>query len=164
VYKELSSLRFVMYTDKTVSQAMSAINERLHAPPSKSRPQLDGWVEKNGRFAISTSSKLRWRFSRRTHLYGKAERQSGVTVIEGNVPGGVSHEGQAVIFGALLLVGLLIFFIQGNALFAIVAVMVGMALFIPLRGDYHNSEILLSELQKTLNARLTPPKKMPTKR
>lgn len=156
-------MRFVMYTDKTVAQSMSAINERLHAPPTKSRPQMDGWVEKNGRFAMGVTSELKWKITRQTYMRGRAERQSGVTVVEGSVPSGVTREGQAVIFGALLLVGLLIF-LQGNALFALVAVAVGAALFVPLRGDYQNSEILLTELQKTLNARLTPPKKPTSKR
>ncbi len=156
-------MRFVMYTDKSVSQTMSAINERLHVPPSKSRPQLDGWVEKSGRFAIGVRSELQLRLSRKTYLQGKAERQGGVTVVEGSVPGGVSREGQLVIFVAMLLVGLLLY-TQGYAMFALVVVAVGAALYIPLRGDYQNSEILLAELQKTLNARLTPPKKTTTKR
>ena len=154
-------MRFVMYTDKSVSQTMSAINERLHVPPSKSRPQLDGWVEKSGRFAIGVRSELQLRLSRKTYLQGKAERQGSVTVVEGNVPGGVSREGQLVIFVAMLLVGLLLY-TQGYAMFALVVVAVGAALYVPLRGDYQNSEILLAELQKTLNARLTPPKKSTT--
>lgn len=151
-------MRFVMYTDKTVAQAMSSINERMHAPATKSRPQIDGWVEKNGRFAISVTSELKWRFRRRTFLHGRAERESGMTIVRGNVPGGVAPEGQTIIFVALLIIAALIF-LQGNAIFAIVTIAVGLLLFIPLRGDYYNCEILLSELQKTLNAKLTPPKK-----
>lgn len=156
-------MRFVMYTDKSVPQAMKAINDRLHAAGTRSRPQLDGWVEKNGRFAMAVTSQLRWRFSRKTYLHGRAYREGGITLIEGSVPGGASRESQAVIFGALLLVAALVFF-QGYALFALVTVVAGAALFIPLRGDYQNSEILLSELQKTLNARLTPPKGMAARR
>lgn len=146
-----------MYTDKTIPQAMSAINARLHVPGTKARPQLDGWVEKNGKFAIGVTSDLQWRFRRRTWLHGKAIREGGVTVIQGTVPSGVSREGQAVIFGALLLVGILTL-TQGNAVLAIIAVLAGAAFYIPLHGDYVNSEILLSELQKTLKGRFTPPK------
>ena len=156
-------MRFVMYTDKTVAQSMSAINERLHTPPSRSRPQLDGWVEKNGNFSISVTTEIRWRFRRSTYLHGRAERESGTTVIHGTVPGGVAPEGQAIVFGALLLIALLIF-LQGSAVFALIVITVGLLLFIPMRGDYNNCEILLAELQKTLNARLTPPKKPASKR
>lgn len=151
-------MRFVMYTDKTVSQAMSAINERLHVPGTKSRPQMDGWVEKNGSFAMGVTTPVQWRFRRRTYLQGRAERQGGVTVVTGTVPGGAGRQGQIAVFAALLIVGLLIL-VQGNAMLAIIAVLAGAALYIPLRGDYDNSEILLSELQKTLNAKLTPPKR-----
>ncbi|MBZ0292276.1 MAG: hypothetical protein K8L99_06880, partial [Anaerolineae bacterium] len=108
-------MRFVMYTDKTVAQAMASINERMHASPTKSRPQIDGWVEKKGRFAISVTSELKWRFKRRTFLHGHAERESGMTVVRGNVPGGVAPEGQAIIFVALLIIAALIF-LQGNAI------------------------------------------------
>jgi hypothetical protein len=152
-----------MYTEKSVAQAMSAINERLHVPGTKSRPQLDGWVEKNGRFAMTVTTKVRWRFDRRTSLYGRAERQGGITYVEGTVSGGVGRDGQIVIFGALLIIALLTLS-QGNAILAIVAVLAGLALFIPMRGDYNNSEILLSELQKALNAKFTPPKKDTPKR
>lgn len=156
-------MRFVMYTDKSVAQAMSAINERLHVPGTKSRPQLDGWVEKSGRFAMGVTTTVRWRFDRRTFLYGQAERQGGVTLVEGTVSGGVGRDGQIVVFGAMLIIALLTLS-QGNAILAIVALLAGLALFIPMRGDYANSEILLSELQKTLNAKFTPPKKETPKR
>jgi hypothetical protein len=147
-----------MYTDKTVPQAMSAINARLHTPGSRGRPQLDGWVEKSGRFALTVTTQVRWRFRRRTTLSARAERRDGLTVIEGNVPGGASREGQAVVFGALALVAVL-GMIQGNAILAIVALAAGVVFFVLLEGDYANSEILLSELQKTLKAQLTPPRR-----
>jgi len=147
-----------MYTDKTVPQAMSAINARLHTPGSKGRPQLDGWVEKSGRFALTVTTQVRWRFRRRTTLNARAERRDGLTVIEGSVPGGASREGQAVVFGALALVAVL-GMIQGNAILAIVALAAGVGFFVLLEGDYANSEILLSELQKTLKAQLTPPRR-----
>lgn len=151
-------MRFIMYTDKTVPQAMSAINARLHTPGSKGRPQLDGWVEKSGRFALTVTTQVRWRFRRRTTLNARAERRDGLTVIEGSVPGGASREGQAIVFGALALVAVL-GMIQGNAILAIVALAAGVVFFVLLEGDYANSEILLSELQKTLKAQLTPPRR-----
>lgn len=147
-----------MYTDKTVPQAMSAINARLHTPSGKGRPQLDGWVEKSGRFALTVTTQVRWRFRRRTTLNARAERREGLTVIEGSVPGGASREGQAIVFGALVLVAAL-GMAQGNAILALVALAAGAAFFVLLEGDYANSEILLSELQKTLKAQLTPPRR-----
>jgi hypothetical protein len=149
-----------MYTDKTVAQAMSAINERLH---TSRRPQLDGWVEKSGRFAIGVTTPVRGRFKRHTFIQGKAERESGMTIIEGTVPSGVSRTGWLVIFIALLLVGL-VTLSQGNAILGIIAILAGVTLYVPLTGDYNNCEILLSELQKALNAKFTPPKKETAKR
>jgi hypothetical protein len=146
-----------MYTDKTVPQTMSAINARLHVPGTKSKPQLDGWVDKNGKFAIGVITDLRWRFRRKTYLRGQARREQGVTIIRGTVPSGLSREGQLAIFGILLVIGL-VTLTQGNAMLAIIAVVAGAAFYIPLHGDYVNSEILLGELQKTIKGRFTPPK------
>lgn len=151
-------MRFVMYTEKTVAQAMRSINDRLHLAPTKTRPQLDGWVEKSGRFALGVTSTVRWHFRRKTYLRGQASREDGVTVVRGTVPGGATGRSQITIFVALALVGLLLL-TQGQALMALIAVAAGAALYIPLQGDYDNSEILLAELQKALHARFTPPGK-----
>jgi hypothetical protein len=148
----------VLYTEKSVSQCMTALNARMQARPSGSRLALDGWVEKNGRFSLSTSCRVARRFRRRTHLRGTAVRDEGYTVIRGYVPDGVSREGQAVIFGALLLVGAVLA-ASGNLLPAVIAVFATGALYIPLTGDRINSTILMSEVQRALGAKATPPKK-----
>ncbi|MEP7293329.1 MAG: hypothetical protein ABI835_16215, partial [Chloroflexota bacterium] len=88
-------MRFVLYSEKTVTQCMSAVNERMHAKETSTRPALDGWVEKSGTFSISLSAPVIGKFRRRTALTAKVERQSGITVIEGSVPSGASREGQA---------------------------------------------------------------------
>ncbi len=150
-------MRFVMYTEKTIPQAMRAINERLHSPGTKSRPQLDGWVEKNGSFAITVTTTVHGRFKRKTILRGQAERESGETIIRGNVPGGLARDKQTMIFGIMFAIALLVF-LQGSAIMALVFILVGAAITIPLQGDFNNSEILLTELQRALKARLTPPK------
>lgn len=150
-------MRFVMYTEKTVPQAMRAINERLHAPGTKSRPQLDGWVEKSGNFAIGVTTVVYGRFRRRTILRGRAEREGGITIVQGTVPGGLDRNHQRIILGIMILIGLLTLS-QGNAILAIISVLAGAALSIPLQGDYDNSEILLTELQRALKARLTLPR------
>ena len=150
-------MRFVYYTDKSVAQCMTALNARMQAKPSASRPALDGWVEKSGGFSLSTSCRVARYFTRRTHLRAAAIREEGLTVIRGYVPDGASREGQAVIFGALLLVCLALVG-SGNSLPAVIVVLAAAALYIPLTGDHANSAILLSEVQKTLGAKATPPK------
>ena len=151
-------MQFLMHTDKSVAQAMKGINERLHAPGTKSRPQLDGWVEKNGKFAMAVTTQVYGRFPRKTYLRGKAERDSGTTVIRGNVPGGLPRNRQIVVFVMLAVVALILFS-QGNAILAIVAILSTAALSIPFQGDFNNSEILLTELQRALQAQFTAPKK-----
>jgi hypothetical protein len=147
-------LRFVLYTDKSVAQCMTALNGRMQAKSSR----LDGWVEKNGRFSLSTASTVARRFTRRTHLRATATRDEGYTVIRGYVPDGVSQQGQWVIYGALLLIGL-IMFASGQLLPALIAVFATGALYIPLTGDHINSGLLMGEMQRTLGAKATPPKK-----
>jgi len=137
---------------------MSAIHNRMQAKGTSSRPELDGYVDKSGRFSLSMSSKVMRHFHRRTRLRGHVKREDGVTVIRGFVPGGLSREGQAVIFGALVLVaGILL--TQGSAIFALAVILAGAGLTIPLTGDYHNSAILFADIKRTLGAKETPPKK-----
>jgi hypothetical protein len=153
-------VRFVFYTEKTVSQCLTAINERMHVKGTTTRPALDGWVEKGGAFALSLSAPVIGKFSRRTTLKAQAERESGITVVRGSVPGGTSREGQAIVFVALLLVALTIIG-SGNVLVGLFLIPVAAYLYIPLHGDYQNSDVLLDEVQKTLKAKLIPPK-LPT--
>jgi hypothetical protein len=135
---------------------MTALNARMQA---KSSRVLDGWVEKSGRFSISTSCKVARRFTRTTHLRAAAVREEGITVIRGYVPDGASRESQAVIFGALLLISLVLV-ASGNALLAGAAVVAGVLMYIPTTGDHINSEVLMSEVQRTLGAKATLPKKL----
>lgn len=151
-------MRFVLYSEKTVAQCLTAINARMHVKGTSSRPTLDGWVEKSGAFAIGVSSTVIGRFSRSTYLKAKVERENGVTVIRGSVPNGVSKEGQLVVFGALMLLAIAIIG-GGNVLFGLLMIPFAAYLYIPMRGDLLNSEILLDEVQKTLKAKTKPPRK-----
>jgi hypothetical protein len=148
-----------MYTDKSVAQSMRAINERLHATGTKSRPQIDGWVEKSGNFAMSVTTTVRWKFKRKTFLQARAKRDGGFTVIQGNVPGGLSRDKQMLVIGIMIVIGLVLGITQSNVIMTIVLVLAGGALSIPFEGDYHNSEVLLTELQRALSAKFAPPKK-----
>jgi hypothetical protein len=84
------------------------------------------------------------------------------TVIKGDVPSGAPPRAQLVIYVMLALVGVGLFFI-GNAILAIVTAVAAAALYIPLTGDHQNSELLVSEVQRTLKAKDTPPKVAPVK-
>lgn len=147
-------MRFTFYTDKTVPQCLSAINERIKGG---GRSGFEGWVDRTGgTFSIAVSTRVARRFTRKTHLQAKLERESGVTIIRGFVPDGVGLQGQIVIFGMLLLVGFILL-AGGNALLALVAVVAGAVLYVPLSGDHHNSTVLLREVRSLLKAKDRPP-------
>jgi hypothetical protein len=131
---------------------MMALNERLHTKSGK----LEGWTEKNGHFSLVVSSPVMRRFSRTTRLEAKAERENNVTVVRGHVSDGVDLRGRAIIYGILVLVGVLLI-LQASLLPGLLALLAPLVLNIPLEGDYNNSQVLLAEVQRTLKARETPP-------
>ncbi len=147
-------MQFTLYTEKTISQCMLALNERLH---SGGRSGLAGWVEKSGSFSLTATSTVARSFKRTTRLSAKVERQGSVTIIKGYVSDGVAPRQQAIIFGALVLAGLLLTFAGGMLLPGAVAIAAAFILYIPLAGDYQNSETLMHEVQRTLKAKNTPP-------
>lgn len=152
-------MRFVLYSEKTVAQCLTAINARMHVKETSTRPALDGWVEKGGTFSLAMTAPVVGRFNRRTTLTAKVERQSGITVIEGGVSSGASRQGQAVVFAALAVVALAIMG-SGNVLFGALLIPFAAYLYIPLQGDYLNSGVLLDEVERTLKAKAKPPKKL----
>ncbi len=150
-------MQFTLYTEQTIAQCLSALNERMYLKPTASRPALDGWLEKSGAFSLGVSSVVVGRFSRSTYMRGKLERQTGYTIIHGSVSGGASHKDKIVIFVALALIAVALI-LRGSVTLALVVAPIAAALYIPLTGDHQNSETLISELQKTLKARENPPK------
>jgi hypothetical protein len=151
-------MRFVLFTDKTVSQCTSAINERINAKGSKSRPELDGWIEKGGIFSVSVTSNVFRRFPRTTRLSAKAERDGKITIIRGAVAGGIGPKGLRILVVFLLIVSMAIM-ISGQPMLTLVVFIVGGLALLPLHGDYINSEILLIEVERALKASPIPPKK-----
>lgn len=145
-------MRFTYYTEKTVSQCMLALNERIHTSS-----KLEGWTEKNGSFALAVSSSVAKRFSRTTRLQAKAERQGSITIVNGYVSDGVGPRERVVIMGALVLVGVLLILAAKTLLPGVIALGVAPMLYIPLSGDYANSRTLVSEVQRTLKAKDSPP-------
>lgn len=154
-------MRFILYTEKTPAQALTAINTRMQSKESSARNSLGGWIEKNGAFSLNVATPVIGRFERRTVMRGRIERENGLTVVQGDVPHGVDKQGQLIVFIALALLGVLIL-TSGNAI-ALVMIPLGAYLYVPMNGDRANSEILMNELQRTLKARQTPPKKTDSK-
>ena len=150
-------MRFELYTSLTVSKGLSALTQRMHAKPTASRPDIDGWVEKGGRFSISVSTQIAKQFRRTTHLSGELEREGSVTVIRARVATGASPEQLRIIFAVAVVLGLVVL-ASGNGVLGLLIMVLGFALYIPLSGDCHNSSILMKELRNALKAKKTPPK------
>ncbi len=145
-------MQFRYYTEKTPSQSMLALNERLQARSAR----LEGWVEKNGRFSLAVGCTVMRRFKRTTRLSGVVEREDGVTVIRGTVSDGADPRNRRFIYAALVVIGIVLLlnkaFLPGLLLMAS-----PLALNIPLQGDYENSKVLTGEVQRTLKARTSIP-------
>jgi hypothetical protein len=140
-------VRFRLQTEMTVRQCITAIIERMEQAPTKTRPELNGHIEKDGKFTLLVTSQVANSFNRTTRLYGTAEQTGKVTVIEGYVSAGVPYDRIWIVIAAVVFVGL-IMFSNGNSLLGLATVFMGFALYIPLVGDYNNSEILLKELKR----------------
>lgn len=147
-------MRMVLYTEKTVAQSLSALTERLGSAGKR----LDGWVEKNGSFSMSTTSSVIGKISRRTRIHGKIEKGQGITTVTIHVPSGADRRGQIMIFLALGVIALILL-ASGNLTLALLLGFAGAGLYIPLAGDNHNSPTLISEVQRTLKATTKLPRK-----
>lgn len=150
-------MRFMLFTDKKVNECLAAINERVQTPGSASRPELQGKTDKKGSFSLAIYGAVLGRFVRQTRLDAQIERDGNMTVIRGSVASGASPEQQRLILAAILLCSTYIL-LQGEVLLALLMVVAGAVIYIPLRGDYENSERLLIEVEKTLKASPKPPK------
>ena len=108
-------MRFRLQTEMTVRQCMAAIIERMEQAPTKTRPELNGHIEKDGKFTLSVTSEIADSFKRTTRLYGTAEQTGKVTVIEGYVSAGVPQNRIWIVIAAVVFVGLTMFS-NGNSL------------------------------------------------
>ncbi len=151
-------MQFVLYSDMSVSQCMTALHERIQTKGTKSRPELSGWIEKKGAFSISVTSKVMGRFNRRTRLNGYARRDKGMTVITGSVSDGVNPGALRVIGIALAVLVVMMFFV-GEPMLGVLTIIFGAIAYVPLHGDYVNSDVLLIEVERTLKASPNLPKK-----
>ncbi len=153
-------MHFILYTEKTVSECLRSITERLQTKGTANRPGLDGWIEKNGMFSISVSAPVIGKIPRRTNLRGKLERENGYTLVRGDVPSGATPAGIGAMLGGMGLVALVLLN-AGNNLLAMIVIPIAVILLVIMRGDDKNSEYLLDELMKILRAKETPPKVAP---
>lgn len=149
-------MRFTLYTEKTVAQCLSALNARMQAKGSAARPALGGWVEKNGRFALSVSTRILNRFSRTTHLTGQLERRGSVTIVTGRVNDGGGPRERMLISAALGLAAVVLIAL-GELVPALIAAAAAAVLNLLLAGDRQNRDILIGEVRRALKARETPP-------
>ena len=140
-------MRFRLYSEMTVRQCMTALIERMEQAPTKTRHELNGHIEKDGKFTLLLTSQVANSFNRTTRLYGTAQREGEMTIIEGYVSAGVPRSRIGIVIAAVVFVGL-IMFTNGNSLLGLATIFMGFALYIPLVGDYNNSEILLKELKR----------------
>jgi len=131
---------------------MLALNERLHQKSGK----LDGWVEKSGNFSLSVSTTILRLFTRSTRLHGQVTKENGVTVVRGYVSHGADPQNRYIIFGILVLLGVLLA-LAGYLLVGMIVIAIILPLNIPLEGDFINSETLTGEVQRTLKAKATLP-------
>jgi type IV secretory pathway VirB3-like protein len=151
-------VQFVLYTEKSIAQCLRELNERMQIKGTKSRPEISGWIEKDGVFSIAVRTPVIARIHRTTHLNARMERDKGITVIRGYVSDGVSPYWTVVLAIVLLLVMAGFVYID-RLIYALLTLLFGLAAYIPMHGDYVNSDILLIEVERTLKASPRPPKR-----
>jgi len=144
-------MQFRLYTEKTVTECMREIKDRIEAKPTKSRPEVKGKTEKGGKFTISTTRQVLGRIPHTTHMNCNLKREKGVTTIEGRVTGGLSPRWSLILGGLLVLISGSLVLIQelilGMVVFGMGALMIGL-----LRADYISSEYLLTQVETKLKA------------
>ncbi|MBC8100477.1 MAG: hypothetical protein H7Y11_13615 [Armatimonadetes bacterium] len=150
-------MRFILFTDKTVAQSVSAIHERIQLPASATRANIEGYVEKSGKFSVGLTASVIGRFTRTTRMDGQIGRENGSTVIRGQVADGVGPRGQVLVLVGMALMAVLLL-VQGQPIFAVLVLLAGAVVYIPLRGDFENGDKLLIEVERTLKASPKPPK------
>lgn len=151
-------MRFTLYSEKPVAECVKALTERLGQSVTATRPKLEGYAEKSGKFALALSSHVPGGFSRKTWLEGTMSKEAGVTVIRGSVPDGATPQRQRYIMIATPAVGLFLA-ATGALMLAFMAVALMLIVLATLRGDYTNGDRLLLEIERLLKANPKAPKK-----
>ncbi|MDX2078845.1 MAG: hypothetical protein SFZ02_20595 [bacterium] len=150
-------MRFTLYTEKTVSECIKTLNERIESKKN-SKTGVRGRTNKNGEFSLWSSARVLFVFKRITQMNAKVIREGGNTIIQGFVPDGMSPY-WLTIAGVVLIAVCVGFLVLGDNFLAVIGLAAGIGAYVMLRGDYRNSEFLLVEVEKTLKASPNPPKK-----
>lgn len=151
-------MRFTLYSEKPVAECVKALVERLGQSATSTRPKLEGYADKSGKFALGLSSNVFGGFARKTWIEGVMSKETGVTVIRGTVPDGATPQRQRYIMIATPVIGLFLA-INGALMLAFMAVVLMLIVLVTLRGDYYNGDRLLLEIERLLKATPRPPKK-----
>ncbi len=152
-------MNFTLYSEKATTECIKALTERLHQSETPTRPSLDGFVHKNGKFKIGVEQGVFRQITRKTWVEGQIIKDGALTLIRGQVPDGATPERQRFIAFLIPIAGVMLV-IRGEVLLALLAMALIGFVLVTVRGDYYNSDRLLMELEKSLKASPKLPKSM----
>lgn len=144
-----------LYSTKTIKQINTELTTRFNEKETRVRPGIQGFVEKGGAFHLTTQANVMG-IRRTTRLRAAMERSKEVTVIRGYVNDGVQPEKVYIVMAALGFIGLTLI-LKGQAVFGVIVSLIAIAAYIPMVGDYNNSQYLVRELKRLSGAREKPP-------
>lgn len=150
---------FTLYSEKSSSDCIKALTDRLHQSETPTRPGLDGFVDKKGKFRLGIEQMVYGRIRHKTWMEGQIVKEGSVSIIKGHIPEGAPPTRQRLI-ALVIPIASVMLLIRGEPLLAALAVVGIGYLLVMMRGDYFNSDRLLVEVEKTLKASPKPPKSM----
>lgn len=148
-------MHFELYSPKTIKQINTELTARMAEKGTRSRPAIQGVVEKTGAIYWSTQTVLLG-ITRTTRLRATLEKAKDVTIIRGYVSEGVQPQKVYVVMAALAAIGLLLA-LQGQVVLGLIVFGVSVVAYVPLVGDYRNSHYMLRELKRVTAAKDKPP-------
>jgi hypothetical protein len=148
-------VHFELYSPKTIKQINTELTARMAEKGTRSRPAIQGVVEKTGAIYWSTQIVLLG-ITRTTRLRATLEKSKDVTIIRGYVSEGVQPQKVYIVMAALAVIGLLLA-LQGQVVLGLIVFGVSVVAYVPLVGDYRNSHYMLRELKRVTAAKDKPP-------
>lgn len=148
-------MHFQLYSPKTIRQINAELTARFQERSTRSRPAVQGFVEKGGHFQMKTQITLLG-ITRTTQLRGTMERVKDTTILRGYVSEGLQPRKVYLVMAALAAVGLLLA-VQGQVVLGLIVFGLSLIAYVPLVGDYRNSQYLLKELKRLSAAKDKPP-------
>jgi hypothetical protein len=146
---------FELYSPKTIKQISTELTARIGERGTRTRPAIQGLVEKGGTFYLMTQSVLLG-IKRTTRLRATMERVRDVTIIRGYVSEGMRPERVYTVIAALAAIGVLLT-LQGQVVLGLIVFGLSVIAYVPLVGDYRNSQYMLKELKRLSAAKDRPP-------